>query len=123
MVDDTGELTRLTQEVHATVVNMQRMMGDLQGYLREQVRMQSDFQEMRVALQSVDKMLRGDGISTPMQTRLLLVEQGLARLEARQATGRDFWFKVLASLTVAALIGLTGVFFSIYVFSKGPIGK
>jgi hypothetical protein len=144
MADDASEFGRLSREVNATVINMQRVMSDLQGTLREIVHLQNDLTELRKILTALNQLIReGNGSTLPIITRVLLVEQRLALLEAHetfniptlqkigpieqrlllletsQKSGREWWFRFLGNLAVGLVFAVAGAFLALWVGSRG----
>jgi len=119
MAEYDTEVSRLSRELHSTALAMQKVMGDLQGSLREQQHMQTDLAEVRQAVQSVNKLLREGDNGLPLLSRLVLLEKRMDLIEGGIKLGRDWWFKVLGNLTVVVIIAVAGALLTLYVSSRG----
>ena len=111
------EVARLSDEMNRTVGKLQEVMGQLHGYLREQQYMQKDMEEMRDTVRGINQILR-EG-SPSIVTKVYILETAVAELKASRSYNKDWWFKLILSLSSAAIIALLGLFLTLYLGAKG----
>jgi proteasome assembly chaperone (PAC2) family protein len=106
--------------MQVTALKLQELASNFQSYLREQGHIQDDVIEVRRMLSSVHQMLQEGSPTNPsVLTRLYVAEREIDSIKQGQLRTRDWWLKLVATLSAAAIITLAGVGMMIYMASKG----
>ena len=121
---DTRQVDQLGHDIQETALKLQEMTGNLQSYLREQAHIKEDVVEVRRLVVNISQLLQeGTGAQPSILTRLYVIDREIEGMKTAQARARDWWFKLLATLAAAAIIGLAGVILMLYVSAKSPTVK
>jgi hypothetical protein len=120
----SSQVERLAQDMQATALRLQEVTSNLQAYLREQTHIQEDVVEVRRLVLSINQLLQeGTGATPSILTRLYVIDKEIDSMKNAQVRARDWWFKLLATLASAAIIGFAGVMLMLYVSAKAPLPK
>ena len=110
MAEQSGIVARLTQELRELSLHLQTLLA-------KQQRLEDDVANMRRILEVIDQVLRVDNPS--MITRVFLIERQLADLQVYHARTKDWWMKLVASVSTAAILSLLGFILWLYATTKG----
>jgi hypothetical protein len=124
LYQDARQVDRLGHDIQTTAMKLQEVTSNLQSYLREQAHIQEDVVEVRRLVVNISQLLQEGNASQPsILTRLYVIDREIEGMKTAQARARDWWFKLLATLAAAAIIGLAGVMLMLYVSAKAPTVK
>jgi hypothetical protein len=116
-----GQLEDIRRELSSINTRLMDTIFQLRETLTQSKRFEEDLRDIRATVTALHQLLQSGDPS--LLTRLFMLEDKLEKLEAGQLRNRDWWLKLAASLTAAAILGMAGLMLLLYAGTKVPLPK
>lgn len=114
-----GQVAQLSRAIETTTGKLQDVSTQLQIYANDQRHLQEDIRQIRQLMETMDQLMNRGNPS--FNTRLTMVETDVKDIKDERARSRDWWLKLVASLSATLIVGVLGLLLYLYANTKGAL--
>ena len=113
-----ADMARLSQQLRTTTDMVERLTGELRGYLIAQTTLEGNLREIQGAVSQLTRVIRdGDG-GLPLMTRIALIEHRLTIEERTGQSAQEWWWKLALNIGTALILAGGSAALALYLGKK-----